>query len=88
MQVGIAFVDREYPARAAFGIVTKVLDEYAAQSNDAWRTLSADTNDAVPLLDDAVSKYQVSPSLCCPELIQWVSTRMTPPHSSTPMGCH
>jgi hypothetical protein len=59
-QVGIAFVDKDYPARAAFGIVTKVLEEYSAQSRDAWRTLSADANDAGPLLEDAVRKYQAS----------------------------
>ncbi|KAK9915112.1 hypothetical protein WJX75_004836 [Coccomyxa subellipsoidea] len=56
--VGIAFVDKDYPARAAFGIVTRVLDEYSDQSRDAWRTATADTNDAVAMLEAAVSKYQ------------------------------
>lgn len=58
VQVGIAFVDKDYPARAAFGIVTRVLDEYSDQSRDAWRTATADTNDAVAMLEAAVSKYQ------------------------------
>lgn len=68
LQVGIAFVDKDYPARAAFGIVTRVLDEYSDQSRDAWRTATADTNDAVPMLEAAVSKYQArlwhTPLLC------------------------
>lgn len=60
LQVGIAFVDKDYPARAAFGIVTRVLDEFSDQSRDAWRTATADTSDAVPMLEAAVSKYQAS----------------------------
>ncbi|CAL5221464.1 g3658 [Coccomyxa viridis] len=56
--VGIAFADKEYPARAAFGIVIKVLDEFSDQSRESWRTATADTTDAVPLLDAAVQKYQ------------------------------
>lgn len=59
MQVGIAFADKEYPARAAFGIVIKALDEFSDQSRDAWRTATADSTDAVPLLEAAVQKYQV-----------------------------
>lgn len=59
MQVGIAFVDKDYPARAAFGIVTKVQDDFSDQSRDAWRTATADSADAVPLLEAAVAKYQV-----------------------------
>ena len=70
LQVGIAFVDKDYPARAAFGIVAKVLDEYSDQTKDAWRTAMADTNDAVLMLEAAVSKYQVeyfvSLPLCAP----------------------
>lgn len=58
-QVGIAFADKDYPARAAFGIVIKVLDEFSDQSRDAWRTATADSTDAVPLLEAAVQKYQV-----------------------------
>lgn len=60
LQVGIAFVDKDYPARAAFGIVTRVLDEYSDKSRDAWRAATADTNDAIPMLEAAVSKYQAS----------------------------
>ncbi len=59
MQIGIAFADKEYPARAAFGIVIKALDEFSDQSRESWRTATTDTTDAVPLLDAAVQKYQV-----------------------------
>ena len=58
-QVGIAFADKDYPARAAFGIVIKVLDEFSDQSRDSWRTATADSADAAPLLEAAVQKYQV-----------------------------
>ena len=43
IQVGIAFADKEYPARAAFGIVIKALDEFSDQSREAWRTAIART---------------------------------------------
>ena len=59
VQVGIAFADKDYPARAAFGIVIKVLDEFSDQSQDSWRTATADSADAAPLLEAAVQKYQV-----------------------------
>ena len=61
LQVGIAFVDKDYPARAAFGIVTRVQDDFCDQSRDAWRAATADNSDAVNLLEAAVAKYQVCP---------------------------
>jgi hypothetical protein len=57
--VGIAFVDKDYPSRAAFSIVNKVLDDFAEASGNKWRTVREDTQDAVPLLDVAIQKYQV-----------------------------
>jgi hypothetical protein len=69
--VGIAFVDKDYPARAAFGIVTRVQDDFCDQSRERWRTADADNTDAVALLEAAVSKYQVRacrPGVCCPGL--------------------
>lgn len=67
-QVGIAFADKDYPARAAFGIVVKVLDEFSDQSRDAWRTATADSTDAVPLLEAAVQKYQVQGDSLSPDV--------------------
>ena len=37
----------------------KVLDEFSDQSRDSWRTATADSADAAPLLEAAVQKYQV-----------------------------
>ena len=73
--MGIAFVDKDYPARAAFGIVTKVQDDFSDQSRDAWRTATADNADAVPLLEAAVAKYQVQthvqPASCMTPSVVW-----------------
>ena len=52
-------MDKDYPARAAFGIVTRVQDDFCDQSRDAWRTAIADNSDAAALLEAAVAKYQV-----------------------------
>jgi hypothetical protein len=58
--VGIAFVDADYPARAGFCVVSKVLEDYAAARGDAWRGATADTPaEAQELLQDALQKYQV-----------------------------
>ena len=74
-------MDKDYPARAAFGIVTKVQDDFSDQSRDAWRTATADNADAVPLLEAAVAKYQVqtpvqpascvTPSVVRPAAVSW-----------------
>jgi hypothetical protein len=66
--VGIAFVDADYPARAGFCVVSKVLEDYAAARGDAWRGATADTPaEAQELLQDALQKYQVRPM----DLQQW-----------------
>lgn len=57
--VGIAFVDADYPARAGFCVVSKVLEDFQAQRGDSWRGATADTPDqALQLLQDALQKYQ------------------------------
>jgi synaptobrevin homolog YKT6 len=57
--VGVAFVDADYPARAGFCVVAKVLDDYAREHGDAWRGAAADAADpALPLLEAALQKYQ------------------------------
>ena len=58
--VGIAFVDADYPARAGFCVVNKVLEDFMLLRGDAWRGATADAPDqAQQLLADAVQKYQV-----------------------------
>lgn len=57
--VGIAFVDKDYPSRAAFSIVNKVLDDFIEINGTNWRSVREDTQDAVPILDAAITKYQV-----------------------------
>lgn len=61
--VGIAFADSEYPARAGFGVVNKVLDEYSEQSQNKWRSVKEDSQDAIPVLEPALQKYQVQISI-------------------------
>jgi len=58
--------------------VIKALDEFSDQSRDAWRTATADTADAVPLLDTAVLKYQVQIALC----LQWIAFHLGPWHNT------
>lgn len=57
--VGVAFVDRDYPARAGFCVVNAVIDDFTLQAGDAWRGATADTADAVALLEPALLKFQV-----------------------------
>lgn len=57
--VGIAFADGEYPARAGFGVVNKILDEFSDTSGNKWRTATEDSTDAIPILEPALQKYQV-----------------------------
>ena len=57
--VGIAFADGEYPARAGFGVVNKVLDEFCDQSGNKWRSATEDITEALPILEPALTKYQV-----------------------------
>ena len=57
--VGIAIVDKEYSARAAFGVVNKILDDFSESSQQKWRSISSDSTDAQPVLDSAIVKFQV-----------------------------
>ncbi|DBA79160.1 hypothetical protein WJX77_000587 [Trebouxia sp. C0004] len=56
--VGIAIVDKDYPARAAFGVVNKILDDFSEISQQRWRSIQADSTDAQPVLDTAIVKFQ------------------------------
>lgn len=57
--MGIAFADGEYPARAGFGVVNKILDEFSEQSVNKWRSATEDSTEALPILEPALFKYQV-----------------------------
>lgn len=57
--VGLAIVDKDYPARAAFGLVNKILDDFSETSQQRWRSLQADSPDAQPVVDAAIVKFQV-----------------------------
>ena len=56
--VGIAFCDAEYPSRAGFCVVGKVLDDYVALKGESWRGITTDTSDASPVLTAALQRYQ------------------------------
>ena len=58
--VGIVFVDREYPTRSAFALLSRVLDEYCETigARDAWRRMQADSTDGNSMLEAALVKYQ------------------------------
>ena len=57
--VGIAFVDHDYPARAGFCVVNKILEDYQLQNGEAWRGATTDSQAPSPILADALLKYQV-----------------------------
>ncbi|GHP03457.1 VAMP-like protein ykt61 [Pycnococcus provasolii] len=56
--VAIIFCDKEYPARSAFCIVNKVLDDYVGKMGDAWTGVSADSTDGDAVCQEAIEKYQ------------------------------
>ncbi|KAL4436603.1 hypothetical protein ABPG75_003742 [Micractinium tetrahymenae] len=57
--VGIAFVDADYPARAGFCVVSKVLEDFVLLKGEAWRGATADSpSEADALLQDALQQYQ------------------------------
>lgn len=62
--VGIALVDKDYGSRAGFSVVNKILDEFAAQNRDKWRSEVEDSDGAQQVLDAALQKYQVWKSAC------------------------
>lgn len=56
--VGLVFADRDYPTRAGFCVVNKVLEDYVATHGDAWRGATADSDAGNALLEAALVKYQ------------------------------
>lgn len=54
----IAVVDREYPARAAFSVLQKVVDDYTEKFGEGWRSLTADATTGDAMLEEALAKYQ------------------------------
>lgn len=52
-------MDRDYPARAGFSVVNQILDEFEQRAGSSWRGATADTSDALPVLEPALEKYQV-----------------------------
>ncbi len=61
---GVAFVDKEYPARAAFCVVYKAIDDFIAAAGDSWKAASADDNTANTVLEACLAKYQVFWCVC------------------------
>eukprot|EP00898_Chlorokybus_atmophyticus_P004502 jgi/Chlat1/5052/Chrsp33S05058 len=55
---GIAVVDNAYPLRSAFCVINKVLDDYMAYAGDTWKAVTEDSAAQVPVLQDAIVKYQ------------------------------
>lgn len=55
---GVAVTDSEYPTIAAFSVVGKAVEEFLQQSGDARRTATADTTDALGVVESALLKYQ------------------------------
>ena len=57
--VGIAFVDQDYPVRAGFCVVNKILEDFTAKVGERWRAATTDGQESVPELEQALEKYQV-----------------------------
>jgi synaptobrevin family protein YKT6 len=72
--VGIAFVDADYPARAGFCVVSKVLEDFQVLHGDSWRGVTTDTPDlGSEMLQQALVKYQVGLAAAY-VLAQWRTT--------------
>ena len=56
--IGIAFVDRDYPVRAGFCVVNKILEDYEARNGEKWRVATGDVDVEQPDLIEALEKYQ------------------------------
>ena len=58
--VGIAFVDHDYPARAGFCVVNKILEDFQLRHGEAWRGATSDNQEmGQQILTDALTKFQV-----------------------------
>jgi len=56
--VAIAVMDREYPSRSAFCVLSKMSDDYVARVGDAWKTVASDDARGDAILAEAIAKYQ------------------------------
>ncbi|CAD7699445.1 unnamed protein product [Ostreobium quekettii] len=55
---GVAVCDQEYPQRAAFSVVTRALEDYGAKFGDAFRSASGDGQEATPVLEQCLARFQ------------------------------
>eukprot|EP01023_Acetabularia_acetabulum_P027680 TRINITY_DN2620_c0_g1_i1.p2 TRINITY_DN2620_c0_g1~~TRINITY_DN2620_c0_g1_i1.p2 ORF type:complete len:201 (-),score=31.99 TRINITY_DN2620_c0_g1_i1:300-902(-) len=56
---GVTFVDKDYPSRAAFGIIGKVLDDFEVQNASGdWKRITQDDPIAQQMVEQALLKYQ------------------------------
>lgn len=56
--VGVVLADKDYPERAAYSVINKVLDDYERRMGNSWALIHADCKEPLPLLDDALRHYQ------------------------------
>jgi synaptobrevin family protein YKT6 len=56
--VASAVMDREYPSRSAFCVLSKMSDDYVARVGDAWKTVASDDARGDAILAEAIAKYQ------------------------------
>ena len=52
------FVDKEYPARSAFCVLNRLLDDYGKAQGEAWRGAEQDSTGGDGLCRDALDKFQ------------------------------
>lgn len=55
---GIVIADKEYPARAAFAVVSSVLEEYLERHGNAFKNVAQDSAAGDDVLLPALAKYQ------------------------------
>ncbi|KAL9243888.1 hypothetical protein vseg_017725 [Gypsophila vaccaria] len=54
----LGFMDDHYPVRSSFSLLNKVLDEYLKNFGESWRSVTTDSTQSWPYLDEALTKYQ------------------------------
>ncbi|CAN6467132.1 unnamed protein product [Victoria cruziana] len=69
----VIFVDEHYPVKTAFGVVNKVLDEYAKAFGDSWKTMQNDANQSWPFLTEVLAKFQDAAESDMIVATQWAS---------------
>ncbi len=58
--VGVAVIDGDeagYPSRSAFAVINKMLEAFCEQSQNRWRGVAADGEQAQPATDDAIVRF-------------------------------